>query len=79
MELRQNALRSSRDIYVVDFNKWQLVGKPHETVEDALEFIENGGEVKLDHKTCVGIMQLIGQPDLSFIPPRPIKHRKRQK
>ena len=78
MELRQNTLRSSRDIYVVDFNKWELVGKPHESVEEALEFIENSGEVELNDKTCVGIMQLIGQPDLSFIPPRPIKHRKRR-
>lgn len=77
MELRQPALQSSRTIYVVDFNAYRLVGEPHETVEDALEFIEDSGEIKLDHSTCVGIMQFIGEPAFDR-PAKPIKHRKRR-
>lgn len=51
-------LRASKTIYVVDFNKYELVGGPHATVEDALRFAMKN--VKQDDKTHVGLLQLVG-------------------
>lgn len=52
-----------RSFYVIDFNTGCCVGRPYETPDEAIEFVETQEQQYTGSKRpCFGVLQLVASP-----------------